>query len=387
MTDIKFTQRLTNLVFVNSKADLPTAISGVITFVSGVTYFFTTSVDLTGDRILCTGSNVIIGGGPDTCLIKSTGLSASVALITSTFSLPMRNIRIEHGTALNLDATANAGQGIDWFGVTLTNCATVGTIKSYANIILSDCVLSNSANMTFDGTIGTVAFNTCLIDGRTGQTSIILPSTLTITRRFRANLSAFISESGETALSVSTSASIPVESYLLETCNFSGGGTYISGVQHSDNKAKFTENKGIQNSASISYTTMISNATATVISAINTPVKVAGTTVNSSVTQRFDNSVSNKIVYTGAVSRLFAVVANFSATSGNNDTCGFFLYKNGVLIPATSNYSTMQGNGRAENIIVQCLVELQQNDYIELYCQNNTATFNITVTDMQITII
>lgn len=43
------------LVFVNDKTDLPTAVSNVITLDDNVTYFFTGTVDLTGDRL--------VGGG------------------------------------------------------------------------------------------------------------------------------------------------------------------------------------------------------------------------------------------------------------------------------------------------------------------------------------
>ena len=87
-----------NIVFVASKTDLPTAVSGVITLADSISYFFTTIVDLTGDRIVCGLNTVILGASSENCYIKSTGLNSSTALITSVYSLPIRNISFTHGT-------------------------------------------------------------------------------------------------------------------------------------------------------------------------------------------------------------------------------------------------------------------------------------------------
>ncbi len=151
-----------NMIFVNAKSDFPTAVSGVITLAANVTYFITTTVDLTGDRIVGSQNTTLIGGSSENCFLISTGLSSSTALISSNWSLPMRSLSITHGTAINLDATGNANQAIDWFGVNFTNCATVGLVKSYTNFIMTDCALLSSANMSFDGTMGTVGFDQCL---------------------------------------------------------------------------------------------------------------------------------------------------------------------------------------------------------------------------------
>ncbi len=104
------------------------ATSNVITLLANVTYYFTTTVDLLGDRIVCSANTVILGASSENCVLKSTGLNSSTALITSVYSLPIRNITFTHGTVLNLDGDGTT-TALDWFGVNFTDCATVGTIQ------------------------------------------------------------------------------------------------------------------------------------------------------------------------------------------------------------------------------------------------------------------
>lgn len=370
------------LVFVDSKADLPTPSGGVITLLANYTYFFTTTVDLAGDRIVCGQNTTILGGSSENCRIKSTGLAEN-ALISSAWSIPMRGITLEASTALNLDATANANQAIDWFGVNLTDCATIGTIKGYGNVIWTDCGVLNSQGLTFDGTIGTVGISSSIFDCKTGGTLIIIPSTATITRRFRIIYSAFVVLSGETGLNVSSSATVPVESYILDTVNFSGGGTYTTGVGYSDNKALWAANKGVLNSASIAHMTMGGNTTATDIVSQGVAVKVAGTTSSQAITQKFTHS-NNRMTYVGAISRSFRVTAVASFTSGNANVIGTYIAKNGSLITNSETYASANASGRAENVMVQTVVELAQNDYIELWVENDTSTVDVTVSDMSL---
>ena len=75
-----------------------------------------------------------------------------------------------------------------------------------------------------------------------------------------------------------------IESYILDTINFSGGGSYLSGVMVNDNKTNFLNCKGIQNSAEISQYFMHANTTTTVVTSIGVAYKVLGTTTSSAIT-------------------------------------------------------------------------------------------------------
>jgi hypothetical protein len=368
-------------VFVRSKDDLPTASAGVITLAADITYFFTTNIDLDGDRLVCGSNTTIIGGSSENCRIKSTGLTGT-ALITSVYSLPIRNITIEADVALDLDGDGTT-TALDWFGVNFTDCGTVGTIKDYTNFIMADSAFLNSAGLTFDGTIGTIGISQCLFDSSATGTIFTLPATLTVSRRFRIIYSSFVVGSGETGINVNASATIPTEGYILDTVNFSGGGTYLTGVDHTSNDSLFTACKGITNTAVNGQLYMQGNATATTVSATNTFYKVAGTTTASADNSKFSHS-NNRLTCDATVNRKYLIQASLDFTSGNNNVCEFGFYDSQLAAIRTPSRtkSTANGSGRAESITFFCVTSMDSTDYIEVHCANTTATTNIKVENL-----
>lgn len=370
-------------IFVNEKSDFPAPVSGVITLANNYTYFITTTIDLTGDRIVAGQNTTIIGGSSENCFLISTGLSASTALISSNYSLPMRNFSITHGTAINLDATGNANQAIDWFGVNFTNCATVGLVKSYSNFIMSDCALLSSANLTFDGSIGTVGFVQCLFSGIASQTTLNLTSTLTITRRIRITYSSFVAFGGATAIYVDPLTTIPVESYILDTVNFSGGATYTGGVTYTDNRAFFSDCKGIVNSSEIGQAYFTNNTTQNVIATAGVFEKIEGVTTPSTINQKFSHT-DNRLTYVGGLARSFKVTAAISANSVVTNTVTILtrIAKNRTTIQESESQTTTSSSGRNENFLSQAIVELTTNDFIEIFIANATNANNLLVTEL-----
>lgn len=373
-----------SVVFVSSKSDLPTPSGGVITLAANVTYFFTSVVDLTGDRLVCGDNTTIIGGSSENCRIKSTGLVS--ALITSIYSLPMRNITIEADVALDLDGDG-VTTALDWDGVNFTNCPDVGVIQNYANFTMFNGAFLDSGGLTFTGTFGTIAFSQCLFDCVSGNQLLILNSALTVSRRFRIIYSSFIVEAGEVGIDVNVSATIPTESYILDTVNFSGGGTYLSGVGVTSNDALFINCVGIVNSAVNGQLYMQNNATATTVAATNTFYKVAGTTTASADNSKFSHS-DNRLTCDATISRKYLIQANLAFSAGNGNVCEFGFYDSqlsAIRTPSRTK-STANAAGRAEGINLFCVLEMSSGDYLEVHAANTSATTNITVEQMNFVI-
>lgn len=372
---------LSKFVFVNDLSNLPDPIAGVITLLDGYTYYFNGTIDLLGSRLVSGVDTTILGSSSEVCRIKSTGL-VGTALLSSNYSLPIRNITIEADIAVNLigDGVATA---LDWEGLNFTNCNSVGLIKDYNNFVMTNSAFLNSGNLTFDGVFGTVAFSQCFFDLRAGTTQITVASTASFSRRFRIIYSSLVAMVGETAINFSTSATVNPEGYILDVVNFSGGGTYIVGVQHSDNKAAFNRCVGIQNSASFGHYYMLGNTTQTIISSTSVAYKVLGTTTNDPLTQRFAHS-NNRLTYIGAITRTFKVNVYVTLTSNNNQLLSIYVAKNGTIVSTSESRVTMSGNGDREAIPCQAAVSLSTNDYIEVFVRNNTSVFNITATYLSV---
>jgi hypothetical protein len=371
-------------VFVSSVSDFPAPVAGVITLEDNRTYFLTGNIDLLGARLVGGQNSVIIGGSSENCILSSTGLAAGTPLFSSAWSCPVRFMAFSHGTALALDASGNANQAIDWFGVNFLNCATIGTMANYGNVVLTSAAWLNSEGMTIDGSIGTVSMDKCLVQSVSG-TGLTVAATATISRRFRIFKSSVVAGAlGTTGLDVSTSASIPVESYQLDDVNFAGSGTYTAGVQYDDNKSLWINCKGVENSASTGLMTFTGNTTATTISVQGVAVKAAGaTTFQTTVSQRFSHS-DNRLTYTGAITRRFRVAITASMLATNNTQVGSYIAKNGAVISFSEIYTTADGNNRSENVAVQTIVELTQNDYVEFWVENESGTNDITIEDMTV---
>ena len=371
-----------NYIKVNSIDDFPTPINGVITLESDKSYLIATNIDLGGNRLVGGSNSCLVGVSSENSSITSTGLNPLTPLFTSQYTTPMRHFSfINVGTCFDIDGLGN-NAAFDWTGINLINIPNLGVMKNFTNLIITKCAVLNSNKLVFDGSFDTVGIEGSLLSGNGLLGSLItIPSTATVNRRFRITYSAVVSTLDTTAISVSDSASIPVESYILDTVNFSGGGTYLSGVDYSSNKALFTNSKNITNSREVSQLYMKNNAIPTVVSATSTPVKVLGSTTNGDLTSKFANT-DNRSTYEGAITRIFKITSTLSVQSGNNNQIGCYIAKNGSVLEDSEIYSTTSGTGKAEDITIQSLVNLSAGDFIEVFVENKTSVTNITVTDL-----
>ncbi len=375
-----------NQIEINSVDDLPEASGGTITLDDNKTYYFTTEIDLLGDRLVCGENTTILGASSENTRIKSTGLIGT-ASITSNYSLPMRHITLEADIALDLDGDG-VTTALDWFGVNFTNCTSIGTISTYANVTMLSCAFLESSGLVFNGSIGTIALSQCLFNGRASSTILTLPSTLTITRRFRIIYSSFVTTAGETSINVSTGSTIPNDAYILTYCNFSGGGTYLVGHDYTSLKALFINNIGIINSSNIGHYYMQNNATSTTITTQNTFVKAAGTTVvGNGNSSKWTTATTNRLTYAGTISTEFVMTVVGSVQSAaNNSTIGVGIAQNGTII-TESRVSIRAGVANTPMAFTtQDIIQCVTGDFFEVFVTNETGTQAITVTDLNVII-
>ena len=378
-----------SFIFVSSKDDLPDPVNGVITLEAEKTYLFIGDVDLQGDRIVTEEDVCILGPSSENASLTSTGLGSDW-LITADWTMHVRHILfkdVDNCIGINLlNNSTDTNLALDWTGVNFQGCNVNVRAGDIDNFIFDKGAILGSGSFQFFGQAGTIGIaNSIFIGDGSSYAAIEIESTANITRRFRTIYSSFVAFGSTNAISVDPSATINNESYILDTCNFSGGGTYLAGVDSTDNKSLFVNNVGIPNSSDISQYFMNGNVVATTILAIGAPIKAAGSTTSSIITSKFTNS-DNRATYNGALTKFFKVSASLSLTSGNNRQLSIYIAKNGAVINDSIVNATASGNGRSENVVSHTLVELTADDYVEIFVANETDTQNITVTDLNVII-
>lgn len=373
-------------------AQLPDPVGNVISITSAITIIG--NLDLQGNRLVMTSQAALIGTSSETCSLSSTGLPSGEALLTSSFSLPIRNITLACPSDCSIfDLNGDGTNGLDIsnvnFGSSTLSVGDIGVIANYSNFIAFNCAVLNvlGNGFTFDGSFGTIAFNQCLFGATLGATDthITLPNTLTVTRRFRCLFSSFIVLPGRTGIDFNPS-SIPNSNFILNNVNFTSSGTFVNGTTAAANSSAFDKCVGIENSAEHGSYAMNNNAVVTTISLINTFYIVAGTTTPSTHNQRFDHTSNNVLTYVGVVTSTFFISAVASVLGGNNKIYNMAIYKNGALISDSVQAVTTDGTGRATDVKSQSFTTLEQNDYISIYTANTSGTSDITFEHLNVVV-
>jgi hypothetical protein len=375
------------LTRVDALDDLPVAVGGVITLDSNKAYHFTKDIDLLGDRLLGGDNTAILGTSSETSSITSTGLGVGVALFTTAGTTPIQNISFKDvDTALDIDGTGV--EAFDWFAFNIVNVPNIGIIKDVNNWVYSNSAILNSNGLILNGTSGTLGINNCLFtsDG-TAESIITIPATSVVSRRVRFIYSSFVVSGSSVGIDINASATIPTESYILDTLNFSGAGTYLAGLDDTSNNSLFVNCVGIVNTSVNGQAYMQDNSTVTTVSATDTWYKAAGTTIASTDNSKYTHT-NNRLTNAATIERKYLVQATISFEAGSNNICKFGFYDSKAVAVRTPSQikATANSGGRDENVTLTDVVAHSEDDYIEVHIQNTSSTANITVTDLNIVI-
>jgi hypothetical protein len=368
--------------------NLPASVGGVVTLLAGKTYLLSEPIDLLGDRIVAGGVCNLIGTSSETASITSTGLGVGVPLITSEYTIVIERISFRDvDTAIAIDGNVNL-VALDWRNVNFENVPNVGVINTCDNFIFDTGAFLGAQGLRFTGTIGTVAMNNSLFRGLGSAGKIIeLDASCTITRRFRIIYSSVVAFGSTVGIDVNTSTIIPIEAYILDTVNFSGGSSYLSGVDNTNNKALFVNCVGITNTAVNGQLFMQNNATATTIINTSDFFKIEGTTTASPDNAKFTHS-DNRLTCDAVIQRKYLIQCTLSFAAGATNVCEFGFYDSQLVAVRTPSRTkaTANAGGRAENVNFVCVVSMKQGDFLEVWAKNTSATTNITVDQLNFVI-
>lgn len=375
-------QQRTNYKLVKTVTDLPAASGGIITLTAGTLYEVNGTIVLT-DKINLNGCYLVGRDANNDKLIYTPG---SGELFTGTKGGTIRMLTMVANTTgaklFNLDMGAT--ENLIVRDAIIANCKEVGLVKGgYITFFSLINYAGNTTGITYENNANLLLDNTAWFPTN-GGTFEKLTGTFDVIEKL-GGFSQPTSGLSATAFDVTGITTINEAGNLKNTA-FMGNGTKVNGTF---SKKWEVDAPGIntERDGTATGSLYITSTAVTDITGINTPKKVAGTTITFELA-RFTSPTSNRLQYDGTKTRTFIVTAAMTATGASGTYLySFYIYKNGVQVAGSRQRTKVySASGDIQTITVVCTVTLAPGDYIEVWSENNEANVDVTVQNMTLTV-
>lgn len=292
------------------------------------------------------------------------------------------------GTVFGL--TGSASEKLILRDSIVANSTSVGSINGYGLVFVSVVQHSGNTNgITYTNINDLLLLSTAWLANNTGT-----HETFTGTFDLIKKQGGFFKVDG-TAIGVDVSSNPTVNIGVMTETSFSGTSTqyvnrYTVGSYTGFNftNAWTINSPGIpveSDDVAIGYYNMNGNATNTMFTAVDTPSKIAGTTISTNLF-RIESS-NNRLTYKGSKPRNFEIVCTgtIDHNSGGNRVFAYYIYKNGVQLPAVSAERRFSNNDIG-NFTIIGPVYLTVDDYIEVWAENQTNAGDTLMTKLSVLI-
>lgn len=373
-------------IIVNDLSDFPTPVAGVITLSDNTNYLISSDVDVGNNRFVLGSGTSVTGTSIGVSSIRSTTTGVLFTFIGSGFEL-LRELSLTATSAsalFDIEASPPSTASFNIVRVISGPTATIGRFSNLQFFFLSSVGLVQGASgtgATFEGGFFLINIDSSVINGWNGTLYDFGTSTFTFLNIENENL---ISGSGSNVVveGLPNSENVnPGGSAIVRASSLLGTVTPSSNIVPTDLQWEFSNNFGFPNSVSASYIAMPTNATETIISVANTPVKVAGlfTDVNSS---RFKNDTTGRAEYVGLTPVILKIIYTFSydkSSGTGTDKHNFYVAQNGVVLPNAVTTASTDGTRNPALTIATVVPNVVETDYFELWVEGDSTTDNVTV--------
>jgi hypothetical protein len=371
------------LTFIGQESDFPVQDSSTITLESQHVYLVTAAITTAKkftveDGAVITALNIL---GPT---LKYSGTGTMFTGTDATFTI--REIQIDHPNAQGFSFTDTVGGNFLFINekVRTVSGTKYGTFDNMQTVLIEgSSALSMGDGISFVGAswivmsidkffIGTASAAFIGVDLGTATSSTIEFTNLIV----NGPVGAF----GISGLA--NSGNVPVGRLaMVNASEFGGGLTPLQNITNKDVRWLFNGNSPIGDTIEDSLLSLNNNATETVIAVVNTPVKVAGTFV----TEReslFTSDASGTVTYIGERDVVIPVdiAATLRSASGTNKDVTLYLALNGTVI-ANSAKGNRVGVTDPRSISVPWQLSLSENDFLDIFAENNSDAINLVIID------
>jgi hypothetical protein len=374
-TELFAVSTLTRRVIVNTIADLPAAIGGVITLAAETLYVQADDVAFSTSRLVF-GANTVYSGLDS--LVVTASYTGTLPFLTFTnVSGSTKNMNFVHPNSPLYSFTDSGTNVLRVVDVAYTG-ASIGTFGG------------NGSSVRFTNFSGATTSNGMLLAGN-WKAFLFQPALSSIAA------GAFIDLGTATFDSISvteTTLDYPAGAFFISgepnsgnmnagglatisKSRLTGSGTPLEQITPDDAKFTFSENDSIRDSRSDGLLYIQGNTVASTIASANTPVLAAGTwTIGP--TGQFNGTASGRLTYIGGKDARLPVTFSVSIapTLSTGIAMSIYIAINGTIDAG----SRRQGTGAAglpTSVTMPWQHTFSTNDYVEVFVENNTNATDI----------
>lgn len=377
-----------NREIINQATDFPPAVGGVIPLVAGTEYYIGDAVTISAPLDF-SNANIVLRGQTAVSFITYTG-TGNMLRGTDAGRVFIQGLTVDQPNATTGDAifdfrdTVTPSSIVNIDNVTILNC---DKIANFSNIL--GATYGFSAVFACQDGISVLNTGTSILNISelailgTSATFVGVDLGTNVFSGFEIQNLQIRGEPGGIGISgLANSGNIlSGQRGTVFGCEFLGGMTPLQNITSGDIRYVFNANSGIADTFPDLLLSLNNNATETVISAANTPTKVLGTWVVESGSQ-FTGDASGRGTYNGEVEIRVPITISVAVepASGTNKTISLYVAKNGSVIN-NSAITAIADSGDTKTITLVWQDGMVENDYIELWAENNSDSINLLITD------
>jgi hypothetical protein len=371
---------------VNSSSDLPAASGGARALVANTAYVIGADITIAEALTPAVGC-AVIGNVVFGAKLKTTSAAGLFVGGDASFQVSNINVAAPNGPIFDITDTTPGTSIVSLNNFSCTEYQSIGSFDSCFGVQIVGGSFLDTTNstdgMTFSGATGWQVISVRQVVASTSNASYVgIDMDTSVAASIEITDYSIIGVSGAVALKgAASNANVAANTIAsVSGCTLNGGGaTPLSGITRDDFRWDFQGNAGVANTSPDALASLPTNATATTISTVNTPVIVAGTwTVESC--SHFTCDTTTRATYDGERDFQGPITFRLSIepSSGTNKTLSAYLAVNGSVV--ANSKSTIQADaGSPQNISVVWQYNFTNGDYAEIFVENNTDTTNILV--------
>ena len=373
----------TNTVVVSDMTDFPDAVTGVRTLADNTNYIIVQALS-TSDRFVFGANNNITANNLLSPTFTYTGTATMFTGIDVSVTLDNLNITAATGKVFDISSPTTVGGNLFVMrSVVVNSCDSFADFDDLQIVDISNSS-AFSANQgyvvagTTNWSIFSIAKSAVILNT---ASSIGLDLGVSVHQTFE--LSDLVVRGPASAIGLkgaASSANLTAGNLAtVDKSEFSGGLTPISGITNKDIRWDFDGNSGVPDTLTDALLGFNANATETVIAVVDTPVIVNATWVLED-TSKFITTTGGRATYDGerGIHLPVDISVGVIASGGGANDITVYLYKNGSVVPNTGRSMNVSGANPAA-LSIPWQLTLVENDYLEIYVENNTGTTNLVV--------